>query len=275
MDLKDKIAIITGASEGIGLGISSALAKEGAKVYLVARNPGKLEKAKEKISREGGSVETRSADIKDFDSLKKIIDEVYEKNKKLDIFVNNAGTWEGHSLDNDFSEIWSLIEFNMKAPYQISHYLIKKFKDNKKNPLKILTVTSQASIKVFGIGLGYGPAKMGLTAGLLHLRKELDVNNIKHINLYNLYPNTVATEKMLPAIRAGQVENPVSLESVINTAMDLLLEKTPTQDARIGYYPGRGIVRAYLSSDPDKFYNPAVESEKLIDEKFDPKKDIS
>ena len=84
-----------------------------------------------------------------------------------------------------------------------------------------------------------------------------------------------ATEKMLPAIRAGQVENPVSLESVINTAMDLLLEKTPTQDARIGYYPGRGIVRAYLSSDPDKFYNPAVESEKLIDEKFDPKKDIS
>jgi 2-dehydro-3-deoxy-D-gluconate 5-dehydrogenase len=270
MDFKDKVAIITGASEGIGFGISSALAKQGAKVYLVARNSEKLEKAENEIKNNGGKVEIRSADITQFDTIKKVIDDVYENEKKLNIFVNNAGTWKGQSLDKDFSEIWGLIEFNMKSPYQITNYLAQKFKSIPDNDLKILTVASQASLKVFDIGLGYGPAKMGLISGIMHLRKELSINKIKHVNLYNLYPNTVATQKMLPAIRSGQVENPVSLESVVSTAIELIQDIAPSQDARIGFYPNRGIVRTYLTSNPNLFYNAPIVSEKTIDANFDP-----
>jgi 3-oxoacyl-[acyl-carrier protein] reductase len=270
MNLEGKVAIVTGASEGIGLGISSALAKEGVKVYLVARTLSKLEEAKEKIEKQGGNAEARSADITKFDTIKKIIDEVYESEKHLDIFVNNAGIWKGQSIDTDFSEIKDLIDFNLISPYHISHYLSQKFMSIPDNHLKILTVVSQASVKVFPNGLGYGPAKMALTSALMHLRKELELNKIDNINLYNLYPNTVATEKMIPAIKAGQVDNPVNLESVVDTAIVLLKEEGKTNDARIGFYPGRGIIRTYFTSNPDQFYNPPIELEETLNSSFDP-----
>lgn len=268
--LENKIAIITGGSEGIGFGIASALASKGARVYLVARTPEKLERAKEKIIGQGGKAEIKSADITDIEVMKEIIEGVYRDNGRLDIFVNNAGTWKGQSLDTSFSDIWKLIEFDMKAPYELTHFLVNRFRTEKENNLRILTVASQAALQVMDIGLGYGAAKMGLVAGLFHLENELKREDVENIKLYRLYPNTVATKKMMDAIRTNQVQNPVKLESVVDTAVDLLLEKTPTRDVRVGYYSGKGIVRTYLPSNPDEFYHPAKITEEVVDSNFTP-----
>ena len=268
--LENKVAIVTGGSEGIGFGIASALASKGTRVYLVARTLEKLEKAKERITQQGGKVDIKSADITNIESMKEIVENVYRDNGRLDIFVNNAGAWKGQSLDTPFDDIWKLVEFDMKAPYQLAHYLSSRFRSEKENTLKILTVSSQAALQVMDIGLGYGPAKMGLVAGLFHLENELRQGNVDHVKLYRLYPNTVATEKMMGAIRSNQVQNPVKLESVVDTAVDLLLDKTPTRDVRIGYYPGKGIVRTYLPSDPDDFYHQIKTSEEVVDPDFIP-----
>ena len=268
--LENKVAIVTGGSEGIGFGIASALASRGAFVYLVARTPEKLERAKERIIKQGGKAEIRSADITNIESMKEIVENIYRDNGHLDIFVNNAGTWKGQSLDTPFTDIWKLIEFDMKAPYELAHYLANRFRNEKKNTLRILTVVSQAALQVMDIGLGYGPAKMGLVAGLFHLENELKRGNVDHVKLYRLYPNTVATEKMMDAIRSNQVQDPVKLEAVVDTAVDLLLDKTPTRDIRVGYYPGKGIVRTYLPSNPDDFYHQTRTTEEVVDPDFIP-----
>lgn len=266
--MKDKTAIITGGSEGIGFGIASALAAKGAHVYLVARTLEKLEKAKEKIRQQGGKVDIRPADISNMEAMKTVIEGVYKAHGRLDIFVNNAGTWQGHSLDTPFANIWKLIELDMKAPYEITHYLAGRFKEEKKNSLGILTVVSQAALEVLDASLGYGTAKMGLTAGLFHIERELQNKGVENVKLYRLYPNSVATEKMMDAIRANWVKEAVKVESVVDAAIDLLLEKTPTRDVRIGYYVGRGIVRTHYPSSPADFYHPTEIAEEVIDPDF-------
>ena len=268
--MKNKVAIITGGSEGIGFGIASTLASEGAHVYLVARTLKKLEKAKEKIIQQGGKVDIRPADITNIDEIKKVVEDIYKENGRIDMFINNAGTWKGQSLDTPFADIWKLIELDMKAPYEITHYLASRFKDEKNNNLRILTVVSQAALKVIGSGLGYGAAKMGLVAGLFHIEKELQKEGVKNIKLYRLYPNTVATDKMMVGIRDNWVNNAVKLESVTDTAIDLLLDKTPTRDVRIGYYPGKGIVRTHFPSTPGAFYHSLETTEEIIDPDFTP-----
>jgi len=269
--LKNKVAIITGGCEGIGFGIASALASQGTHVYLVARTEEKLKKAKNEIIGRGGKAEIRPADITDIESMKEIIENVYKDNGHLDIFVNNAGAWKSQSLDTPFADIWKLVEFNMKAPFELTHYLASRFRSEKHNTLKVLTVVSQAALQVMDSGLGYGPAKMGLVAELFHLENELRRKKIENIKFYRLYPNTVATEKMMDAIRNNQVQNPVNLESVVDVAIDLLSDKTPTRDIRIGYYPRNGIVRTYLPSNPDDFYHQTKTTEEVVDSSFTPK----
>jgi short-subunit dehydrogenase len=269
--IENKVAIITGGSEGIGFGIASALAAQGARVYLVARTLEKLEKAQEKLLKQGGNVDIRSADITDFDAMKAVVEGVYKDNGRLDIFINNAGTWKGQSLDTPFADIWNLIELDMKAPYEIAHYLAGRFKDEKKNDLRILTVVSQSALVVMDSGLGYGTAKMGLAAGLFHIEKDLQKEGVENIKLYRLYPNTVATDKMIDTMKTYGVMDAVKVEAVADTAIDMLLDKTSTRDVRIGYYKGRGIVRTYFPSNPGDFYHPTGTTEDVIDSEFTPR----
>lgn len=268
--IKDKVAIVTGGSEGIGFGIASALAAKGVHVYLVARTLAKLEKAKTQILQQGGKVDVRSADITNIDAMKRLIEEIYKDNGRLDIFVNNAGTWKAQSLDTPFADIWKLIEFDMKAPYEITHYLAGRFKDEKKNTLQILTTISQAALEVMGSGLGYGTAKMALASGLFHIQKDLEKEKVENIKLYRLYPNTVATDKMIESMKAHGVMDAVTVKSVANTVVDMLSDATPTRDVRVGYYTGRGIVRTYYPSSPDEFYHPQSTSDEVVDSDFNP-----
>ena len=265
---KNKVAIVTGGSEGLGFGIASALAAKGIHVYLVSRTLEKLVQAKAKILEQGGKADVRVADITDMDAMKEVIEGVYREHGRLDIFINNAGAWGGHSLDTPFADIWKLLELDMKAPYQIAHYLAGRFKDEKKNNLGIVSILSQSSIKVLGNSLGYGTAKMALAAGLFHIDKDLEREKVDNVTQYRIYPKTMATEKMMPAIKANQVKEAVKLEYVENTVIDLLEGTTPTRDALIGYYIGRGVVRTFLSSNPEEFYHPAVTSEEILDADF-------
>lgn len=244
------------------------MASKGVHVYLVARTLEKLEKAKKKIHQQGGKVDIRSADITNIDAIKEVVEVVYKDCGRLDIFINNAGTWEGHSLDTPFADIWKLIELDMKAPYEITHYLASRFRHEQENNLAILTIVSQAALEVLDSGLGYGVSKMGLTSGLFHIEKELQKEAIQNIKLYRLYPNSVATEKMMEAIKANYVHEAVKLEAVADTALDLLSDATPSRDVRIGHYLGKGIVRTYYPSTPNDFYDTTKIIEEVIDPNF-------
>lgn len=112
---------------------------------------------------------------------------------------------------------------------------------------------------------------MGLTSGLFHIENEMKKEKIENIQLYRLYPDTVATHKMIEMVGDNPMIDAVTVEAVADTAIALLSNKTASRDVRIGYYPGKGIVRTYYPSTASEFYNPPQLSEEVIDATFTPK----
>jgi 3-oxoacyl-[acyl-carrier protein] reductase len=91
VDLTDRVAIVTGASQGIGKAIALALAGAGAKVVCVARNHDKLTATAEAIRAAGGTAEVMTCDVSNSASIDEVVEAVSGKFGRLDILVNNAG----------------------------------------------------------------------------------------------------------------------------------------------------------------------------------------
>ena len=90
--LKNKVAIITGASRGIGKSIAQEISKSGAHVVCVSRSEGDLLKISNKLNDEGFSSSFFVCDVSDLSDFKKLIDDTVSKFNRVDILVNNAGT---------------------------------------------------------------------------------------------------------------------------------------------------------------------------------------
>ncbi|MBQ3295569.1 MAG: SDR family oxidoreductase [Erysipelotrichaceae bacterium] len=88
--LKDKVAIVTGSTSGIGIGIARLYAAEGAKVMVCGRRKEKGEAVVERIKAEGGQAEFHVLDLTDVDSIKALIDDTAAKYGRIDVLVNNA-----------------------------------------------------------------------------------------------------------------------------------------------------------------------------------------
>lgn len=91
IDLKGRVALVTGASKGIGAAVAKAYAKAGAHVVLVARNKKALEVVDDEIRQAGGQATLLPLDLMNFDDVDKLGPSLYERFGKLDIFVGNAG----------------------------------------------------------------------------------------------------------------------------------------------------------------------------------------
>ncbi len=89
--LQDKVAIVTGASSGIGLAIAKALGREGAAVVLAGRTMGPMEEAANEISSNSGRAAVHKVDVRDEQQMRKLVDDAVKEFGKLDVMVNNAG----------------------------------------------------------------------------------------------------------------------------------------------------------------------------------------
>lgn len=109
--LKDKVAIITGSTSGIGIGIARLYAAEGAKVVICGRRKEKGEAVVEQIRSEGGEATYHFLDLTDFSTIEKLIDDTAKDHGKIDILVNNAanvGLPDGR-VDEITLEMWDAI----------------------------------------------------------------------------------------------------------------------------------------------------------------------
>ena len=107
--LKDKVAIVTGASQGIGRDTALALASAGAKVGLAARNEGKLAELVNEIAAAGGSAIAVKMDVADAEQVKAGFKQVLEKFGRLDILVNNAAITRDGLAMRMKSEDWEAV----------------------------------------------------------------------------------------------------------------------------------------------------------------------
>lgn len=132
MKLKNKFAVVTGASTGIGREIAITFAKEGAFVGLVARSKDRLKKTKNLLEKVGGRGEFFVADLSVIKSINKLISKIKTKTSRVDILVNVAGIWHGkdevyaNKKFENFSQkiILDTYSVGLTAPTLLSHALI-------------------------------------------------------------------------------------------------------------------------------------------------------
>jgi len=121
-DLKGKVALVTGASRGIGESIATLLAEQGAHVIVSSRRAESCDEVVAKIISAGGSAETMACHIGDMDNISQTFTQIEEKHGKLDILVNNAAAnpYFGHILDTDLSAFNKTVDVNIRGYFFMS-----------------------------------------------------------------------------------------------------------------------------------------------------------
>jgi len=140
MKFKNKIALITGASTGIGRAIAVAFAKEKTTVFITARRQKELEKTKSLIENDGGKAIILTADLSNIQSINQLIQSIKDKVGKLDFLINVAAIWHGENqvyADKDFDNfsqkvILDTFAVGLTAPTLLSHAFIPLMPKNSK-----------------------------------------------------------------------------------------------------------------------------------------------
>lgn len=170
MDLKNKVAIITGSSQGIGKATALQLAKLGAKLVLNGRNEERLNKAVADLKSAGADVIGVVGDVGDVDQAQNLIDKTIEKFGRLDILVNNAGV----SMRGDFAELKPDVfnqVFNTNV-IGVTNLTIPAMKHLKANKGSLIFISSLAGIRGLPGLSAYCSSKMALRAIAESIRIE-------------------------------------------------------------------------------------------------------
>ena len=162
--LKDKVAIVTGSTSGIGIGIARLFASEGAKVVICGRREAKGQAVVDRIAEEGGEAWYHFMDITDTESIEKLFADTVEKFGKLDILVNNAANvaLKDGRVDELTIEMWdSIFQSDMRGTFYATKCALPYLQKNE-NGGSIVNIGSMASC---GGDLGstaYACAKAGV-----------------------------------------------------------------------------------------------------------------
>jgi len=166
--LEDQIAIVTGASQGIGRTLAIALAQAGADVALVSRTRSDLEVVAKKIEAVGRKALVISADLQDVSQIRKLIDAVHKTFGKIDILINNAAwTATVEALEATEEEWDQTLDTSLKAIFFVSQAAAKIMIQQGRG--KIVNIGSTLGRTAFARRSVYGAAK----AGVHHLTRVL------------------------------------------------------------------------------------------------------
>ncbi|MDE1765438.1 MAG: SDR family oxidoreductase [Thaumarchaeota archaeon] len=149
MRLKDKVAIVTGASSEIGLEISKRFVEEGAKVVLIGRNRDKLEKTRSSIKNYESNTAAIPCDITNESQVIQTVDQINQHYGKIDVLVNNAGTINDpiHFHEMKESDWVSLVNVNIFGTFKITKSVLVKMLENKKGSIiNIGSISSERAI---------------------------------------------------------------------------------------------------------------------------------
>lgn len=129
-DLSGKVALVTGASRGIGESIAKQLADHGAHVIISSRKIEGCQQVADEIKKNGGSAEAIACHIGDMEQVESIFKQIEDTHGKLDILVNNAAAnpYFGHVLDTDLSAFQKTVDVNIRGYFFMSTYGAKLMK---------------------------------------------------------------------------------------------------------------------------------------------------
>ncbi len=185
MDLKNlfsldnKVAIITGASKGIGLSIAEFFAAAGAKVVISSRKQDDLDTIADKLNKKGYDVTGIACNVGKMNELNNLVDKTIETYGQLDILVNNAGASPvyGPVHDTSLKAFDKIIDVNLKAPFQLSKLCLPYLRES--NSASIINITSIGAISPEpGLGI-YSVSKSALISLTKVMAKEWGQQKIR------------------------------------------------------------------------------------------------
>ena len=219
-DLSGKVAVVTGASSGLGADAAIAYAEAGANVALLARRKEKLDDVVKKIADAGHHAIAVRCDVSDEESVKAAVDTVLSQYKKIDILLNDAGIAQGGSVESLTAQQWDQsMNINVKGIYLMSKYVVPQMKERKygrivniasvnavladKADVLVRHVYNASKAAVVGLtkGMAASYAKYGITVNALgpglFLSEMTQETLFKHQEFLNTY------SALCPASRPG------------------------------------------------------------------------
>lgn len=212
--IQGKVAIITGASSGIGYATALALSKAGAKVAIGARRIDRLEELEKKINENNGEVYSQQLDVTKKDDCNSFVQNVLKKWGSVDILVNNAGLMPLSFVKNLKIDEWDqMIDVNIKGVLYCTAAVVGHMIEQQSG--HIVNISSVAGRIVFPAGSVYCATKHAITAFSEGLREELSVR--KNIRVTCIEPGVVSTEltnTITDESLKGFVENSKKMEAL-------------------------------------------------------------
>lgn len=189
--LKNKVAIITGASSGIGYATSLTLSKAGIKVAVGARRTERLQELEKQIIKNNGEILVQKTDVTRKSDCDSLVNTIVEKWGKVDILINNAGLMPLSYFKNGKVEEWEqMIDVNIKGVLYCTSAVVPYMVEKKSG--HIINISSVAGRIVFAGGSVYCATKHAIAALSEGLRKELSPTY--NIRVTCIEPGAVETE---------------------------------------------------------------------------------
>ena len=176
-DLNNKVAIITGASQGIGRTIALVFAKSGANVICIARSESKIKELCLEITDQGGQASPIACDVGDGDAFANAIKSVTNEYGKLDILINNAGITRDALLMRMNDTQWDeVLNTNLKGAFHGMKSAIRPMMKNKYG--RIINITSIVGLTGNPGQANYAASKAGLIGMTQSIAKEVGTRGI-------------------------------------------------------------------------------------------------
>lgn len=200
--MEKRVAIVTGASRGIGEAIARRLAAEGRHVVLAARSIDQLETIANEIKAAGGSADVHAVDITDQASIEALISDTAEKYGRLDILVNNAGITRDNLLLRMSDEEFDLvIQANLRSIFVACRAAIRPMMRGKFG--RIVNIGSVSGVVGNAGQSNYAAAKAGLTGFTKSLAMEMGAKGITANVIAPGFIETSMTAELPQAVKDG------------------------------------------------------------------------
>jgi dehydrogenase/reductase SDR family protein 4 len=239
-NLEGKVAIVTGASKGIGEAIAESLAEAGAKVVVSSRKKDKVDEVAKRLTENGGEAIGIAANVGNTEDVENLIEKTIAHFGGVDILINNAATNPvfGPVTDTDLSAFDKIMDVNLKGPFYLSQLAFKSMKARGGG-----SIVNISSVEGLSPGFGLGVYSVSKSA-LIMLTKVM----AKEWGGYNIRANVICP---------GLIKTKFS-EALWNNdkTMDMVMRKQPIK--RIGQVEDLVGLTLLLSSDAGSYSTGSV-----------------
>lgn len=203
--LEGKLVVVTGASRGIGRGLATILAEEGARVALAARDTDTLHLVKAEIEEKGGEAHVFGLDLRRVSSIRECFAQIEEKLGPIDVLVNNAGITRDRMFLKMTKEDWdAVMSTNLDSMFNVTKQVVPDMVE--KGWGRIINISSVNGEKGQAGQTNYSAAKAGMHGFSMALAQELAT---KGVTVNTVSPGYIGTD-MVRAIRPDVLEKIVA-----------------------------------------------------------------